>query len=150
MALNPRRLAWDASKSAAQNASGKLPPLAAAYFRAGRKLLDGQPSARALHQFRLETKRFRYTLELFRPCYGPGLDRRLALLRGIQNFLGEINDCAQTLEMLGDEQRKIAAFLERRMAQKAGQLRRYWRQTFDPPGRERWWSEYLRRFAGGK
>ena len=45
-----------------------------------------------LHGFRLETKRFRYTLELFRPLYGPNLDRYLKALRELQGALGKVSD----------------------------------------------------------
>ncbi len=143
----PIQPAWNASKSASENASLKLPKVGRAYFEAGRKLFEETPSAPALHGFRLDTKRFRYTLELFRPCYGPGLDRRLGLLRGVQDHLGEISDCAATAELLGPSQKRIAAFLERRRAAKTRALREYWQRTFDAAGQERWWLDYLARFA---
>src|SRR5213594_2000685 len=92
---------WDTNKSAPENAARKLPKLAGRYFKAGRKLLKGRASVEILHRFRLETKRFRYTLELFRPCYGPGLDQRLALLRKVQDLLGEINDCVTAKSLIG-------------------------------------------------
>jgi len=141
------QIAWDASKSAKENASQKLPPLAHEYFRAGRALFHAESSSEVLHRFRLETKRFRYTLELFRPCYGPGLDRRLDALRNIQDFLGEINDCAATQKLVGRQDQKMLRFLERRLSQKRGAVRAYWQQTFDAVGQERWWTDYLARFA---
>jgi CHAD domain-containing protein len=140
-------LVWNASKSAAENASLKLPGLAQTYFQSGRRLFQTAHSREALHKFRLETKRFRYTLELFRPCYGPSLDRRLAVLRKIQDFLGEINDCATTQKLVGRGHKKISAFLERRTAQRERALSSYWRRTFDAAGQERWWTHYLARFA---
>src|SRR5579863_8212648 len=117
MARN-HKFVWDGSKGPAQNASVKLPELSKRYFRAGHALLRGTPSPEALHRFRLETKRFRYTLELFRPCYGPGLDRRLAKLREIQTHLGEISDCSATIGLVGQSQKPFSAFLKRRMAAK--------------------------------
>lgn len=141
------RLVWSISKTAAQNASLKLPELSRAYFHAGRALLNGNSSLKALHSFRLETKRFRYTLELFRPCYGPSLDQRLACLRKVQDLLGEINDCASTQKLVGNKEKRISTFLERRMARKKRELRGYWRQSFDTAGHERRWSDYLARFA---
>ena len=117
---------WDSAKSAEENASQKLPPLARAYFRAGRALFAAKPTAGAFHKFRLETKRFRYTLELFQPCYGPGLEERLKLLRNIQDLLGEINDCATTQKLLGSQPVRVSKFLERRMALKARALRMCW------------------------
>jgi CHAD domain-containing protein len=140
-------IVWDISKSAAENASSKLPKLARAYFRTGRALFDAAPSASALHGFRLETKRLRYTLELFRSLYGPGLDRRLALLRSMQDYLGEINDCAVTQKLVGRRRLKIAVFLQNRMTRRTRALTGYWRRTFDAPGQQQWWTDYLARFA---
>jgi CHAD domain-containing protein len=141
------RVRWNLSKSAAENASLKLPALAQAYFRSGRAIFGITFSLRALHRFRLDTKRFRYTLELFAPCYGPGLERRLVRLRKIQDFLGEINDCLVTRELLGRRRDRVSNFLERRMAAKTGAVRSYWRETFDADGQERWWTGYLAHFA---
>jgi CHAD domain-containing protein len=140
-------IVWDISKNAAENASSKLPKMARAYFRKGRALFEAAPSTSALHSFRLDTKRFRYTLELFRSLYGPGLDRRLALLRSMQDYLGEINDCAATQKLVGRRRPKIAAFLQNRMTHRARVLTGYWRRTFDAPGQEQWWTDYLARFA---
>ena len=141
------RPVWDSSKSARENARLKLPPLAQAYFRAGRALVVTEPSNEVLHRFRIRTKRFRYTLELFRPCYGPWLDRRLEALRRMQDVLGEINDCVATRKLVGRRRQDFSRFLERRMTQKKSALRTYWRQTFDAAGKERWWADYLARFA---
>jgi CHAD domain-containing protein len=140
-------IVWDVSKSAKENASRMLPLLAQEYFVAGRALFHAEASSEVLHRFRLNTKRFRYTLELFRPCYGPGLDRRLDALKNIQDFLGEINDCAATKKLLGKQEKKILSFLERRLSQKRSAIRTYWQQTFDADGQERWWTDYLARFA---
>jgi CHAD domain-containing protein len=138
---------WNAGESAAKNAASRLPALAQAYFQAGRKLFQSSRSTEAFHNFRLETKRFRYTLELFGSCYGPSLDQRMKLLRKIQDFLGEINDCVVTLELVGQNQKEITAFLQDRIAVKERAMRTYWRRTFDADGQERWWTDYLARFA---
>jgi CHAD domain-containing protein len=138
---------WDSARSAEENASQKLPLLAQAYFRAGRALFAAKPAAGALHRFRLETKRFRYTLELFQPCYGPGLEERLKLLRNMQDLLGEINDCATTQKLLGAQPIGVSKFLERRMLLRTRALRMCWQQAFDDEGQESWWTNYLARFV---
>lgn len=143
----PKPIEWNASATAGENAVAALPRLARKYFRAGRTLLRGKPSPTTLHRFRLETKRFRYTLELFRLCYGPGLDLRLEKLREIQVHLGEISDCSATIELLGRAEQPFAGFLKRRMAAKIGALHRYWQETFDAAGQEIWWTQYLTRFV---
>ena len=141
------RVVWEGSKSAEENASRKLPPLTRAYFRASRALFAADLTPESLHKFRLRTKRFRYTLELFQPCYGPGLEERLKLLRDIQDLLGEINDCATTRKLVGQGQAGVAKFLARRMALKERALRDYWFQVFAPTDQESWWTNYLARFA---
>ena len=140
---------WDPTVNSAQNAKLRLPALASNYFATGRKLMEGKSSPAGLHGFRLATKRFRYTLELFRPCYGKSLDSRLKRLREVQRLLGEISDCATTLALLRPASRhaKMVAFLKKRAGQRTVAFRQYWQQTFDAPGQERWWKQYFTRFV---
>ncbi len=151
------RFAWDDGAGVAENARRNVPPLARAYFRAGRKLTAGEWSADAFHEFRLHTKRLRYTLELFRGCYGPALERYLAALSRVQDHLGTISDCAVTGKLVAGllgrrspHRRQFDGLLERRAKAAATQLRRYWRAGFDPPGQERRWVRYLSRPAHRK
>jgi CHAD domain-containing protein len=140
---------WHADLTAAQNAKRRLPPLVSVYFNDGRKLMEGKPAPKDLHRFRLATKRFRCILEVFRPCYGKGLESRIDDLRGVQNRLGEINDCATTLAMLKPpaKYKKIAAFLQSRTAERTDAFRQYWHQTFGPPEQESRWRRYFSSFA---
>jgi CHAD domain-containing protein len=142
---------WDPSASDIENAQLRLPALVSHYFAAGRKLMEGRPSPDGLHGFRLVTKRFRYTLELFRPCYGKSLDIRLNRLREVQSRLGEISDCATALALLKPASRHSAmvAFLKKRARGRTVAFRQYWQQTFDTPGQERWWRQYLARYTKG-
>ena len=149
------RIDWDDSATAGQNARLKLPALAQSFFEAGRRLANLNASEAALHRFRLRTKRLRYTLEFFRFCYGPGLERRLEVLREIQDCLGEISDCAvarelaaQTLAPRSAERQQADRFLRARARRKAAQFRRYWRVVVDVPGEERRWRNYLSRVPG--
>src|ERR1017187_9741219 len=73
-------LTWDGSESPGANARRCLPGLVASYYQEGRKAAAGDASTETLHEFRLRTKRLRYTIELFRSCYGPGLRRCLDAL----------------------------------------------------------------------
>ena len=136
------------------NARRELPHLAASYFARVRALLADDPSAPKLHRLRLLTKRLRYTLELFRPCYGPGLDTRLAALRRIQQSLGEVNDSAaagrllsRSMSAASPQRARILHFLEERAAAKSEEFRKDWSEVFDAPGQERWWTTYLARHA---
>lgn len=120
------------------------------YLAQGRKLAGHTPEPAAIHGFRLETKVFRYTLELFRPCYGPGLERRLEYLKEIQNHLGAISDYAATRKLIAaslpgqsPERLKLERILTRRARRKWAEFDRYWRLTFDTPSEERRWLNYL-------
>jgi CHAD domain-containing protein len=145
---------WDERTGAAANARRELPQLAASYFAQVRALLAGDPSAAELHRLRLLTKRLRYTLDLFRSCYGPGLETRLAALRRIQQLLGEVNDSAAAIRLLAKsmstaspQRARILRFLEERAAVKAQEFRKDWAEVFDAPGQELWWTTYLARHA---
>ena len=153
--FKPSKIHWGAAKSVAENASGKLPDLAREFLAGGHKLMASSPSFASLHRFRLLTKRFRYTLELFRCCYGPGLERRIEALHTLQQRLGEINDCATTREILLDredlrfaERDRLVRRLEELAVTRVDSLRLHWQEDFAPPRRERWWTDYLSRYAG--
>ena len=152
-----QRVEWDDQASAAANARRTLPGIVGAYFAEARELLaeierranDGKrSSAERLHRLRLISKRLRYTLELFRPLYGTGLDERLAELKRLQDVLGEINDAATSAAMIrktaGAE--RMLRYLEQRAAQKTAEFRRAWRE-FDAPDRQEQWLRYLARGA---
>ena len=144
---------WAERSGPAVNARRKLPQAITRYFAYVRKLLAKDPAPAKLHSLRLETKRLRYTLELFRPCYGPGLETRLAELRELQQLLGEMNDCAATAQHVSKNMKKspqrkrIEKFLSDRAERKARDFRKQWTEVFDAPGRERWWAGYLAREA---
>ena len=148
------QVGWDERAAAATNARRELPQLAASYFARVRALLADDPSAPKLHRLRLLTKRLRYTLELFRPCYGPGLDTRLAALHRIQQSLGEVNDSAaagrlvsKSMSTASPQRARVLRFLEERAAVKAQEFRKDWAEVFDAPGQEPWWTTYLARHA---
>jgi CHAD domain-containing protein len=139
-----KRATWEAGTSAAANARRELPKLAAGYFAEVRERLAENPSQVELHRVRLATKRLRYTLELFKPCYGPGLETRLAALRAIQQMLGEVNDCVAAVKVL-PRGTKAREFVERRGTEKAAEFRTHWAEVFDTAGQERLWVGFLGR-----
>ena len=148
------RVAWEERAGAAVNARRELPHLAGSYFAQVRALLAEDPSAARLHRVRLLTKRLRYTLELFRPCYGPGLDTRLAALRRIQQSLGEVNDStaagrllSKAMSTASPQRARVLRYLEERAVVKAQEFRKDWAEVFDAPGQELWWTTYLARHA---
>ena len=153
-AVKAGRIHWDRHKSVSENASEKLPELARQYFEAGRAL-GTDPSFEALHRFRLFTKRFRYTLELFRPCYGPGLNIRIEALGLVQQYLGDINDCATTealalarSDLPKAERERLVSQVRAMAGRRIAMFRRYWDVEFAPERRKKGWINYLGRFAG--
>ncbi len=147
-----RQIEWDEKSGAAANARYHLPRLMADYFVAVRGVLEQDPPPDKLHQLRLASKRVRYTLELFRPCYGPGLEARLAALRRVQQLLGEVNDAVAARHLLhkavpagSPQSRRVQKLLATRAARKAGEFRKHWAKVFDAPGQFAWWTGYLAR-----
>ena len=145
------RKIWQPTKSAAKNAEIVLPPLAQRFFRDGRKAVKSSKVPEALHAFRLKVKRFRYTIELFRPCYGPGLEKRLRSLKGLQDYLGALSDLDTTATLLRQpgfrklpERASIRQLLKSRVAENTEAFVKHWREEFDAPGQERQWATYLR------
>jgi CHAD domain-containing protein len=142
------RATWDERVGAAANARRELPRLAVDYFARARKLLAEDPPPARLHALRLDTKRLRYTLELFRPCYGPGLEARLEGLRRVQQLLGEVNDSVATAALLPKGARG-RRFLENRAQAQAQEFRRHWAEKMDALGQQDRWIAYLARNARG-
>jgi CHAD domain-containing protein len=137
-----QKLIWKRKGDAEANAARALPAMASEYFAAGRKVLAKRPEPSELHVFRLKTKRFRYTLEVFVNLYGPSMKQHLALLKPVQDALGQVNDCVVTdQQFAGDE--KFSGYLSRRAARKGGEFYRAWEQTFDAEGQEEMWLRYL-------
>jgi CHAD domain-containing protein len=147
------QIAWNERVGPAANARRELPRLTAEFFAQVRAALEARPSPEQLHRVRLAAKRLRYTLELFRPCYGPGLEARLERLRRLQQVLGEINDCAATSRVLAQcapalpQRAKAERFLATRIRQNTAELRSIWSEDLDAPGEEARWVGYLSRNA---
>lgn len=141
-----RRVEWDEAAGPAENAGRKLPLLVSAYFSEVRAYLADDPAPPELHQLRLASKRLRYTLELFRPCYPAGLEDRIRALKKLQDWLGEVNDAVASARLLSPALKtrpKLHKFLEDRAAQQAAGFTRHWNEIFDAPGREVWWMDFL-------
>jgi CHAD domain-containing protein len=150
----PRRIQWNERATAAANARARLSRLMADYFVGVRELLASDPAPPKLHQVRLASKRVRYTLELFRSCYGPGLDARLEALHELQQLLGKINDAttarsllAKAMNAKSPQSQRVQKFLDERATDKAKEFRQYWDAIFDAPGQLEWWIGYLARHA---
>jgi CHAD domain-containing protein len=91
---------------------------------------------------------------MFRPCYGAGLEQRIESLRQLQQYLGDVNDCATTRDLLASrdklpmaERERLEGILSELADARIATLYRYWKADFAPERRERWWIDYLARFA---
>lgn len=129
------------AESAAENARLVLPKMARRYFEAGRIAIEGKRPPDELHSFRLKTKQFRYTLELFRPLYGPNLDRYLKALRELQGALGRVSDY-QSIQRVLSGDRKLKQQIDEAIREKLKDLRQSW-QVFDADGQLKRWRTYL-------
>jgi CHAD domain-containing protein len=141
-------LHWEASTHPAENARRVLPKLARDYFRHGDKAARPETSEGDLHEFRLATKRFRYTLEMFTPVYGPGLEARIKQIRQVQQVLGDVQDCQaiRTMEPIQPHARLIA-WLEQRLDQKKAEFYKLWREQFSTDQIQTGWLRYLNRYS---
>lgn len=139
------------TQPASDVARAALPPLAALFFDAGRKTMARTPSPEKLHSLRLAAKRFRYTLELWEPFYGPTFKQRLEQVRQIQSILGRRQDCAvmaARLKPLCGLDPALGAALEKVESKAAAlerRFHRYWHARFDAPGEQARWQRYLAR-----
>jgi CHAD domain-containing protein len=134
---------WKPSGTAAESAQAALPKLAQKYFQAGRKAADGKRTPAQLHKFRIATKKFRYTLELFEPVYGPSIKRHIGSLRELQNILGKLND-HETLKPLLKGDKELKAKLDEAMEKHLSHFHEKWK-ALDADGTLKRWKTYFRR-----
>lgn len=137
---------WDEGLGAATNARHALPAMVSAYFAGGREFLAQKFAPAELHRLRLASKKLRYTLELFRPCYPAALEERIDALKKLQDRLGAVNDAVASRNLLDEALRhrpKVRKFLDDRAAEQAAGFAQHWKEAFDAPGQEAWWMEFL-------
>jgi CHAD domain-containing protein len=115
-----------------QTAHRILPRMAADFVERGDAASESKVSPEKLHAFRLASKKFRYTLELFAPLYGSRLTGWIDNLKTFQTLLGDINDCATVAQMLADYKGVGAAetWLKKRQRRKTDQFSKQWREEF--------------------
>ena len=131
------RLGFVSEESATEYARRLLPAMMDDLFQAGQEAARPDSSQRQMHQFRLKTKHVRYTLELFEPVYGGKTKKMTGSLKGLQEKLGAINDCATTIEMIRRD--RAAATAVRRLAgEREAEFRAYWKKHFGPREIARW------------
>ena len=124
-------------KSAEENARRLLPRMIEDLFRAGKDAARLGSSRQTMHRFRLKAKHLRYTLELFEQAYGEKVAKVMESLKGLQEKLGWINDCATTLEMIQQDPEAVAA-VDKLASERESEFRAYWKQHMGSRERLRW------------
>lgn len=124
-------------ESASTNAKRVLPIMVDNLFRAGQAAALPDSSHQKMHRVRLKAKRVRYTTELFEKVYGRNANPMLEALKGLQDKLGAINDCATTVEMIRRD-RTAAAAVRRLSGEREAEFREYWKKHFGSRERVRW------------
>jgi CHAD domain-containing protein len=138
---HPKQKDWILAQSLEVNLGRFLPGLAEEFFASGRAALSAHASYHKLHRFRLQAKRFRYTLELFENFYETEMPPGAEILKELQDRLGAINDCATTLAILGRDRRATAA-VGKLLGQRKAALQTYATSQFVPQKLE-WWKRWL-------
>ncbi len=148
---------WDAQAAAEENARKALPQVAREFFSAGSRAAEPNSTPELMHAFRLAAKRFRYTLEIFRPLYGPAMKNRIEQVRGVQSLLGDLQDyvaSAALIRSLYPRPRPpltaTLAGMGRQAKARQEEFRRAWIERFGAAGTEEKWLDYLARYAGRK
>jgi CHAD domain-containing protein len=115
-----------------QTAHRILPRMAADFVERGNAAAGSKVSPVKLHAFRLASKKFRYTLELFAPLYGSTLNGWIDSIKAIQTLLGDINDCQTVAHMLAGYKGSdaMATWLKKRQRRKTEQFSRQWQEEF--------------------
>jgi CHAD domain-containing protein len=132
------------NQTIASAARRSLRPLARQFLRAGALAAKPRSTPREMHRFRLLGKRLRYTLEIFQPMLGSECKEAIEAVRKIQEYLGAINDCAATADLIaqygapGAATTRAKAALRRLLAQRVETFRAHWREHFKPKEKRRW------------
>jgi CHAD domain-containing protein len=132
---------WNLDQNSEENLRRILPALAHEFFEAGAKAAVAGASLPDLHRFRLSSKRFRYTLELFEGFYRPEISRGAAVLKGVQDRLGAINDCAVTMDLLSRDRQAVSA-IGKLLSPRMAEFREYW-ESQSSPRKLAWWKRWL-------
>jgi CHAD domain-containing protein len=138
---------WKSSLDVSANVRRTLPKLARTYFKNGDRTFAKDRDWDELHDFRIETKRFRYTLELFSSQYGPGFKDRIEELKQLQDFLGSANDgivAASLLESI-DGTEAVRAELTHKAQVKLKRARSWWRANLGTEASQQRWISYFQR-----
>ncbi len=132
---------WNKDENPEENLRRMLPALADECFREGATVAVPGAALTDLHRFRLSSKRFRYTLELFEGFYGTEISRGATVLKDVQDRLGAINDCAVTMQLLRADRAAVSA-VGKLLGPRIVEFQEYWEAEFRP-SKLIWWKRWL-------
>src|ERR1700680_471193 len=123
----------------------ELPRIARDFFQKGETAAGTKASTEELHQFRISTKKFRYTLEFFACLYDAPLARLQEPMKRTQALLGDINDIATVQQMISGHKgtHGVEQWLKKRQEKRTEEFCRYWEEQFGAPETAPRWIEYL-------
>ncbi len=118
----------------------KVEKLVEQFFTAGdRANASGHPDD--LHALRIAGKRLRYLIEILDP---EGGERRLTLLRRLQDQLGDMHDCVvaerylQALPSSSAKAQTVAAVLHKEADGHITKAQKAWARSFGPKSQDAW------------
>ena len=127
-------------KGSREIAGSAVPRLAQRFFEAGDSAAASRRSGEKLHDFRIQAKKFRYTLELFAPSYGPAMEEWIGEIKSVQSILGKMNDYRSVLALAFGFKcsKNLKASLKRSERRKAREFRECWAERFSTSVAAEW------------
>jgi CHAD domain-containing protein len=132
------------NQTLASTARRTLAPLTRQFLNAGVAAAEPEATPAEMHHFRLQGKRIRYSLEIFGPVSGADWEKWIATVRELQDYLGKINDCATTRDLIADPShnkkslRAAQSAVEVLMRQRIEAFREYWNNHLGQNERRSW------------
>ena len=119
--------------------------MAEKFIQAGDQAAEAHSSAGDLHSFRIRAKKFRYSVELFRPVYGAAAEEWLGRMKRLQTVLGDMNDYRVTRDLIAGlgAHASLSAAFKRKEQKKAAEFRELWSKEYAHAARE--WARSLER-----
>ena len=130
------KMKWDQRAGPAANAGASCRAVSAPISPSVREFLAKTPHPPKLHRLRLASKRLRYTLELFRPCYPAGFEDRIRRAQETAGLAGRGQRCGgfgPAPARRAETRSKGAQVPGRPGGGAGGNTSGHWKEIFDAP-----------------